>query len=127
MGIDASKLSSRIKSLVEAKRNKFRRLMCEGLERRELMAFSVLGSDPSDQMAPDAIQNTWNRANGHNDSLGSQGGVSNWQTASVSHNASIPVAIESLKSSNVVLMPEGVFSATPGPVIDNEWFKLTNF
>lgn len=126
MGIDASKLSSRIKSLVEAKRNKFRRLMCEGLERRELMAFSVLGSDPSDQMAPDAIQNTWNRANRQNDSLGSQGGVSNWRAASISQNASIPVTIDNLKSSNVVLMPEGVFSATPGPVIDNEWFKLAN-
>jgi large repetitive protein len=38
MGIDASKSVSRFRSLLKAKREQFRRLVCEGLERRELMA-----------------------------------------------------------------------------------------
>ncbi len=63
MGIDASKLSTRIKSLVEAREKKFRRLMCEGLERRELMAFSVLGTDMSDLTGHGVVQKDWSGVN----------------------------------------------------------------
>ena len=38
MGIDASKSANRIRSFVQTKREQFRRMVCEGLERRDLMA-----------------------------------------------------------------------------------------
>ncbi len=38
MGIDASKSTNRIRSFVQSKREQFRRMVCEGLERRDLMA-----------------------------------------------------------------------------------------
>ena len=44
MGIDASKSVSRFRTLLKAKREQFRRLVCEGLERRELMAVFAPGT-----------------------------------------------------------------------------------
>jgi large repetitive protein len=125
MGIDASKLSSRIKSLVEAKRNKFRRLMCEGLERRELMAFSVLDGEFSRPVNAEATLANWSGAKDFSADLSqqSQSQTPGNFTGVLGNSLNVSV-LESLKSANFVLFSEGLFSTAPGPVVDTDWHRL---
>lgn len=142
MGIDASKLSSRIKSLVEAKRNKFRRLMCEGLERRELMAVFAPGTPQSDIDAWYA-ENPMLKPGGSWRSGGSSeanvpGDRWTVPTGGSSPNEGNPAIISwsivpdgtrvgtpnNLQASNLIAFLDGIYGTAPGPVGNRPWFRL---
>ncbi|XZE21483.1 tandem-95 repeat protein [Pirellulaceae bacterium SH449] len=147
MGIDASKLSSRIKSLVEAKRKKFRRLMCESLERRELLAVFAPGT-------PQSYIDSWNSANpilqargnwreGLTSPIGGAGFNApgdRWTvpTGGASPNEGNPATVSwsivpdgtpigtpgDLQSSNLIAFLDGIYGTAPGPVGNRPWFRI---
>jgi hypothetical protein len=143
MGIDASKSVSRFRSLLKAKREQFRRLVCEGLERRELMAVFApgtteeyreawmranpglergSGSTLSGPHAFNLLGTRWtNPVGGPSPNMGDPARVS-WSI--VPDGTRVGTGPSDLQASNLIAFMDGIYGTAPGPVGNRPWFKL---
>ncbi|MFN9421302.1 MAG: hypothetical protein ACK578_27935, partial [Pirellula sp.] len=145
MGIDASKSVSRFRSLLKAKREQFRRLVCEGLERRELMAVFAPGTTEEYRDAWYAAHPIlFNESGGGNSVPGAgefnlQGGRWTNPVGGPSPNMGDPARVtwsivpdgtrvgsgpSDLQASNLISFMDGIYGTAPGPVGNRPWFKL---
>ncbi|MBU6172666.1 MAG: matrixin family metalloprotease, partial [Planctomycetes bacterium] len=142
MGIDASKSAIRLRSYLRAKREQFRRMICEGLERRDLMAVFAPGTDESYRAAwEDYFHQRSGGSLGGGGALGINLLGSRWTnpTGGPSPNMGDPARISwsivpdgtrvgpdssSLQSSNLIAFMDGLYGTAPGPVGNRPWFKL---
>jgi hypothetical protein len=152
MGIDENRLRNRSLSRLKDRRASFRSLLCENLERRDLMAAAPFFAPGTNQQYVDSMTDQLSRLGagglgGGDNGMGSNGTGninlqgSRWSnpvggaSPSIGDPATVSWSIVpdgtqvtniagGLSSSNLIAFMDGIYGGGTGPVADRPWFSI---